>query len=186
MPDQVLDLSRSVFAKTAVGQQEVQTRALKLGPLPRRLLILVDGKRSVSELTGFVAGSDINVLLTELLDKACIEATAVLPASAAPKTPSAEHKSSLETDLVDHFLEKLPDASTRSAKEVEMAKNFMMNTVNTIFQPNTRLTLLESIFACKTVQDVRNVYPKWTDTMNASAIGARRMPEFREKLLQVL
>lgn len=186
MPDPVPDLSRSVFAKTAVGQHEILTRALKLGPIPRRLLILIDGKRNATELAAFVTGSDINPVLTELLDKGCIEASATLPAPAASKATEAERKHSLESELLDHFLDKLPDASTRTAKEVDMARNFMMNTVNTIFQPNTRLTLLEAIMACKTTDQVRSVYPKWAETISSSAIGAKRLPEFREKLLQVL
>ncbi len=186
MPDQVLDLSRSLFAKTAVGQQEIQTRALKLAPVSRRLLILIDGKRSASELAAFVAGSDIAELLHELLDKGCIEVSAVLPPPATPHAPAPEHKTSLESDLVDHFLDKLPLASTRTAKEVDMARNFMMNTVNTIFQPNTRLTLLEAILSCKTTEQIRGIYPKWAETIGSSAIGAKRLPEFREKLMQVL
>ncbi|MCI4441460.1 MAG: hypothetical protein JHC36_09665 [Tibeticola sp.] len=67
-----------------------------------------------------------------------------------------------------------------------MARNFMMNTVNTIFQPNTRLSLLEAIFACKTVEEVRRVYPRWAETIASSTIGAKRLPEFREKLFKVL
>jgi len=80
----------------------------------------------------------------------------------------------------------LPEASSRSAKDVEMARNFMTNTVNTIFQANTRLTLLEAIFACKTAEDARRVYPKWAETIASSSIGAKRLPDFREKLFKVL
>ena len=80
----------------------------------------------------------------------------------------------------------LPDPSERSAKDVEMARNFMMNTVNTVFQPNTRLSLLEAIASCKTAEDTRRVYPRWAETIASSTIGARRLPEFREKLFQVL
>ncbi len=186
MPDSTPDFSRAVFAKTAVGQQEIQTRALKLGPIPRRLLILIDGKRSAAELAGFVAGSNITDLLTELLNKACIEATAVVAAvSPAQPAPHAS-KAGLESALVDHFLGQLPEASSRTAKEVDMAKNFMMNTVKTIFPLYSHLTLQEAIYSCNTVQDVRNVYHHWAETMNSSAIGAKRMPEFREKLLKVL
>ena len=83
-------------------------------------------------------------------------------------------------------MQLLPDPTTRTAKEVDMARHFMMNTVNTIFQANTRLTLLEAIHACKSVEDVRRVYPKWAETIGSSAIGAKRLPEFREKLFKVL
>ena len=183
MFDDITDIDRAIFAKTVTGQQEIQSRALKLGPLPRRLLILIDGKRDGKELAPLVAGHDLASMISHLIEKNCIEhvrggTTPMVPDPiAAP--PAAAKKTPTDTST-------LPPAATRSAKEVEMARNFMTNTVNTVFQPNTRLTLLEAIFACKTVEDVRKVYPKWVETISSSAIGTKRLPEFREKLFKVL
>lgn len=151
----------------------------------RRLLILVDGKRSYQELSTFVAGHDLTALLEELQTKGCVEATALSPVAAIPKAPAANPANPV-APTTTHELAKLPAASTRTAKDVDMARHFMMNTVNTVFQQNTRLTLMEAIFSCKTVEDVRHVYPKWAETMRSSVIGARRLPEFHEKLFQVL
>ena len=50
MPDAKIDLNLSVCAKTALGSLEIQSRALGLLPMARRLLILIDGKRSGKEL----------------------------------------------------------------------------------------------------------------------------------------
>lgn len=189
MSDPLFDPSRALFAKSALGQQEIQSRALGLSPITRRLLILIDGKRNFQELSSFVAGHDLGALLGELQATGCIEVAAVLPVStsvtALPQTlvPNPGDPSAAPAS---HELARLPEASTRSAKEVDMARHFMMNTVNTVFQQNTRLTLMEAIFSCKSVDDVRRVYPRWAETMGASAIGARRLPEFREKLFQVL
>lgn len=183
MTDAATDFEHTIFGKSATGSQEIQSRTLGLSPLLRRLLILIDGKRKFQELTVFVSGNDLATLLGELLEKGCIEAVsvvAVAPAPPAPVTPTAA------LQPVDEYVAKLPPAHTRTPKQVDMARHFMMNTINTVFQQNTRLTLMEAIFGCKTVEDVRRVYPKWADTMNASVIGAKRMPEFREKLFQVL
>lgn len=185
MTDAASELKRTIFAKTAAGSQEIQSRSLGLNPMLRRLLILIDGKRNFQELAALLNGNDLIMLLGELLTKGCIEATSVLPTATAP-APRAPSQPVAEPKSMDDELAKLPPASTRTAKQVDMARHFMMNTVNTVFQQNTRLTLMEAIFACKTVEDVRRVYPKWTDTMNASVIGAKRLPEFREKLFQVL
>src|SRR5665647_2640391 len=85
MPDVAVDLSRVVFAKTAVGQQEIHARALGLGPWQRRLLVLIDSKRTGQELAAFVAGHDVKELLEQLLEKACIEAVApVAPVAPVP------------------------------------------------------------------------------------------------------
>lgn len=186
MSDSMLDSTRCLFTKTAVGQQEIQSRALRLGPMQRRLLILIDGKRNHQELSTFITGHDLTELLEELQAKGCVEATASPPAAAKPEARAANPAAAPAAATPTHELASLPDASTRSAKEVDMARHFMMNTVNIVFQQNTRLTLMEAIFACKTVEDVRRVYPKWVETMSASVIGARRLPEFREKLFQVL
>lgn len=41
MTDVSLDPSAATFAKTAIGQPEIQTRSLGLTPLTRRVLVLV-------------------------------------------------------------------------------------------------------------------------------------------------
>lgn len=176
-----LDLIRAVFAKTALGQQEIQSRALGLGPLPRRLLVLVDGKRSGQELAVFAAGQDIEALLTQLMENGCIEAQAPIEAMAAPEAAAAATLPAPGAGVA-----KLPPAESRSPKDIEMARNFMTNTTNTVFAQNTRLTLLEALLACKTSQDLRRVYPSWAETMSSSLIGSKRLPEFREKLFKVL
>lgn len=185
MSNSTPEVSRTLFAKSALGQQEIQSRSLGLSPLARRLLILIDGKRSFQDLGAFVTGQDLTNMLSELLSKGCIEAAAVQPATVAPTSSLASPVAQAEKPA-SNDLASLPDASTRTAKQADMARNFMMNTVNTVFQQNTRLTLMEAIFACKTTEDVRRVYPKWVETMQGSALGTKRLPEFREKLFQVL
>ena len=53
MPD-TSDLSSAVFAKTEMGQQEIQTRSLGLSPLVHRILVLADGKKNGGELANAV------------------------------------------------------------------------------------------------------------------------------------
>jgi len=188
MPHDNIDFLSAVFAKTAIGQHEVSTRALGLSPLARRLLILVDGKRSGQELAEFVAGHPVVDLLGELLTRQCIEVvgTAAAPVKAATPDKTASASASASVTTPEAALAALPPAESRSAQDLEMARNFMTNTVNTIFQPNTRLTLLKAIVACKTSAEAREVYPRWAETMAASTIGARRLPEFHDKLFKVL
>jgi hypothetical protein len=67
-----------------------------------------------------------------------------------------------------------------------MARNFMTNTINTMFGQNMRLTLIEAIFTARTADDLRRVYPVWAETMASIGVGAKRQPELRLKLFQVL
>lgn len=183
--DVSLDLTNTTFSKTAAGLHEIQTRALGLPPMARRLLVLVDGKRSGQELGAFVAGHDVAELLDQLLAQGCIDARASEPsaisATSAPAKPAAPTPPDDAAQLAG-----LPLAASRSAKDVEMARNFMTNTINTMFGQNMRLTLIESIFKCRSAEELRQVYPLWAGTMASIGIGAKRLPELRQKLFQVL
>lgn len=184
MSEAKINLIYAVYSKTALGIQEVQSRNLGLSPLERRLLILIDGKRNGQELAVFVEGHNPGALLRQLLDHGCIDAVMV---DKSPKPRASAEKSSTAVDLsAEAALAKLPDASTRTAKDVEMARNFMMNTINAVFQQNTRLTLMTHISDSRSAEDVRNIYPKWAENMRASVEGAKRLPEFHEKLFAVL
>ena len=188
--DSPLDLERCVFAKTPVGVEEISTKKVGIGPMLRRLLILVDGKRSHSELTTLLTGQDVASLLRQLLEHGLVAAVAQPPQAPprpTPKTaPQAPANAAADAADQDPFLARLPPAETRTAKEVEMAKNFMMNTINTVFQPYTRLTLLEAITRCTNATQTRAVYLQWVQTLQSSLIGAKRLPEFQAKLAQVL
>jgi hypothetical protein len=62
-----------VYRKTSDGQDEISTRARRLPPRQRSLLILIDGKRSDSDLHAMVPGAE--ALLAELLAAGLIEQT---------------------------------------------------------------------------------------------------------------
>lgn len=190
MPE-TIDLSTTVFAKTAVGQAEIQSRTLGLSLLVRRALVLVDGKRSGAELSVFLVGKgDVDVVLAELLERGCIEPVGrVGKAAAAVASPApAEPPDPAETAPADEALAipGLPPADSRSAKENEMARNFMINSINSIIGQNMRVTLVTDIFHAKGTDGLRKVFRAWEASMADHGIGARRLPELREKLFKVL
>ncbi len=193
MPE-TIDLNQAVFGKTALGQQEIQSRSLNLSPLVRRVLVLVDGKRSGAELSVFLVGKgDIEAVLAQLLDIGCIEVLASpgrpARAAAAPASPArtdASDAASAGPASVPAPLDGLPPAESRSAKDNEMARNFMINSVNGIIGQHTRLSLVESIFHAQGTEGLRSVYPAWVATMRDHAVASRRLPELKEKLFKVL
>lgn len=73
----------SLFRKTAKGQTEIETRAHRLTPRLRALLILVDGKRDTAALGGLVQQAED--LLAELLAQGFVKA---LPEAVAPPPPA--------------------------------------------------------------------------------------------------
>lgn len=175
MPE-VIDLFSASFVKTEIGQHEIQTRSRGLAPLVRRLLVLIDGKKTGRELAVFAAGADVEPLLQELLENGCVEAR--VKARPVEATPEAAAPSS--------GVAGLPDAATRSPGENEMARNFMVNTVNTIFGQQHRLTLIETISRANGTDELRLAYLSWVQAMEESRVGAKRLPELQEKLFKVL
>jgi hypothetical protein len=80
----------TIFRKTSKGAAEIETRALKLLPRFRSLLILVDGKRSDADLAQLVPGPAGQEALQALLAAGLIEAigTTADTRSAAPAPPT--------------------------------------------------------------------------------------------------
>lgn len=182
-----------IYAKTPAAEAEIKSRDLKLAPRLRSTLILVDGKRASS---GYVAllGADIQAVLAQLQDLGLIHAVdnAASPSPVAAPVVAVEGAAqppaaggTMAGDIAAD-LQRLPAAATRSAKDVEMSRHFMTNTVNLIFGQNMRLTLVRSIFDCRSAEDLRGVYPRWFQAMADDRSGAKRLAEWRGKLSATL
>ena len=74
-----------IYAKTAQGQHEIETRERRLPPRLRSALILVDGKRNEDELAKLIQNADET--LRALLD---LEMIAVVAGRAAKEVRTAE------------------------------------------------------------------------------------------------
>ena len=81
----------TIYRKTAKGVQEIETRALKLAPRFRSLLILVDGRRSDDELIRMVPTAG-DQALAALAEGGFIEAIGMTadtePAARTASTPA--------------------------------------------------------------------------------------------------
>lgn len=64
--------SELVYRKTEAGSAEIIGRTLELTPAERRLLILIDGTRSVADLRPFVRQGDLKEALARLITKGLI------------------------------------------------------------------------------------------------------------------
>jgi hypothetical protein len=184
MPD-TLDLASAVFTKTEIGQQEIQSRSLGLPPLVRRILVLADGKKTGGELAVFLPNADdMHSVLEQLLSLDCLRAEA---GSKAPSRPAAV---AVEADAIHAApsgdIPGLPPAEMRSAKDNEMARNFMINSINAIIGQQMRISLITDIAGAKTTEDLRVVYRAWEASMADHGMGKKRLPELNEKLFKVL
>lgn len=183
MPD-TLSLSSAVFTKTEIGQQEIQTRSLGLSPLVRRILVLADGKKRGRELAAFLPSADgIHAVLEELLSLGCLRAE---DGNQAASQPAAEANNESSSEAFFANTSGLPAAEMRSARDNEMARNFMINSINSIIGQQMRISLITDIAGAKGTEGLRSVYLAWQASMADHTMGKRRLPELTEKLFKVL
>ncbi len=172
-----------VFAKTAAGQKEIQDRSIGLTLLQRRLLLLMNGQRRLSELSELMPGQDLQPLLQTLQEKACVEQVS----SPLRRTANAESTTDGKaSSAAANSMSGLPPADQRTTAQNEMARNFMINTINTVFGQYTRLTLIETISHANGTDGLRQAYFMWSSALEENRVGAKRLPDFQSQLFKVL
>jgi hypothetical protein len=109
------------------------------------------------------------------------------PAVIAPQENGGDQaQAGPASEDVGQALNGLPAASTRSLKDNDMARNFMINSINAIIGQNMRISLIHDIFHADSTEKLREVYFAWESSMANTTMGAKRLPELRVKLFKVL
>lgn len=84
------DQHSAIFFKTAKALEELSDRRHGLRAKARQLLVLLDGKRTVSDLASLIAQQDLPILIEELQREGFIsqtQATTPVPTQAEPISP---------------------------------------------------------------------------------------------------
>lgn len=166
-----------VFAKTRKGQEEITAKAGGLSPRVRRALIFVDGKRSVDELRGMLQSDDLQHTLGMLEEDGYIEmvgvaeGTRVVAAPAPPLTGVAAFRA-------------LPMVT--DPMRLQMARNFMTNTLNAFVGSLGASSLLDRIEQADSHEALRAAYDEWYHAIVISRNGKREAETLRAKLLEVI
>lgn len=166
-----------VFAKTPKGQDEVATRSGGLSPRVRRVLIFVDGKRTVDDLRGMLQSDDLQHTLGMLEEEGYIE---FFDISGVPPAAPACQKA---LPSITAFSE-LP--ATPDPLRLQQARNFMVNTLNAFVGPLGMTSLLDRLEVANSHADLRALYDEWYHAMVMSRDGKREAEGLRAKLLQVI
>lgn len=167
-----------VFAKTPKGQAEIATKAGGLTPRQRRVLIMVDGKRTVAELREMLLADDLQHTLGLLEESGHIEMSAVRDPVGVDHPPPKEGLPSITA------FRPLPEKS--STPELEMARNFIMNSLRTFCGPYGHLDIVEAAFAAHNHETLRTQFAPWFHAIVATSSGRRRAEELRSQLLKVI
>lgn len=167
-----------VFAKTQKGQEEMEHRGGGLTPRVRRVLIFVDGKRSVDDLRAMVASDDLTHTLGMLEEEGFIEAVATR--DKIGQTTAASAGQALPS------ITAFRDLSETDAMSLAKARNFMNNTINVFAGSVGTSTLIDHIQNAQSHEQLRALFDDWYYAIVSSRDGRREAEGLRGKLLEVI
>lgn len=170
-----------VFAKTQKGHEEITTKAGGLTPRQRRVLIFVDGKRTVDELRGMLQADDLQHTLGMLEEDGYIAVGAVTATSGKASSAAAAPAAPLPSVTAFSELPSSPDPV-----RLQQARNFMVNTLNTFVGSLGASSLLNRIDEAQGHEGLRALFDEWYHAMVMSREGRREAEGLRSKLLLVI
>ncbi len=166
-----------IFVKTPKGAKEIETR---IGDMPlrvRRILILVDGKHTVDDISALALADDLTQTLELLEENGYIELIR-LTEDAMPPLAHGEEPPPILT------FREIP--ATPNAKEMEMAKHFIMNTLKTFCGPMSHLSIVKAASAATTHEELRASFAPWYEAIIETSSGRSRAEELSAMLLKVI
>lgn len=170
-------MSDAIFRKTEKGQEEIKTRSAGLNPRQRRILILIDGQKSVSQLRELAATDDLTHVLSTREELGLIELVGTVDETGATQS----------VDRIESITAFRPLPDPPNPKELEMARNFMINTLRTFSAtPIDHLSLIEDIAAAPDHEVLRALFGRWYQAIVETTQGRARAEQLRLDLLKVL
>lgn len=168
-----------IFAKTAKGQEEIDKRTAGLSPRVRRVLIFIDGTRTVDDLRNMVAADDLTHTLGMLEEDGFIEMKSAQTGKA--NAPVAAAPSGLPGITSFRTLHEW-DAPENLAK----ARNFMTNTLNVFVGSLGASSLIDRLQKANDHKDLRELFDEWYHAIVVTRDGRREAEALRSRLLEVI
>jgi hypothetical protein len=158
-----------VFAKTPQGQDEVVNKSGGLTPRVRRVLIMIDGKKTVDDLRAMLQADDLQHTLG-MLEETGLIIMAGAPQSAPQPAVTAFSELPMSTDPI----------------RLQQARNFMTNTLKVFVGALGTSSLLDRIESADSHAALRSYYDEWYLAIVTSREGRREAESLRSKLLAVI
>lgn len=156
----------TIYFKTPQGVGEIANRSGAVGQRARRLLILIDGQRSRDELHALAGDPDIDGTLAQLSDAGFIVAAAEQADSVSPAKASVQVQA--------------------QSKDLEKARNFMINTLRAYHGPYSKLDLVKRIGASQQRAELEVLSEEWRSSIAENRAGLKRIDELMGLLRAVM
>ncbi len=182
-----------VFVKTAKGREEVDTKAGGLAPAMRRVLIYINGSRTINELRQLPRIENIESVLQALQQQGYIEpesqaAHDTVKAAQAAALPVVSSAAQLSRQVTNsHYgVAFRPLPWRRDPTQLQMTRNFMINTLNVFVGSFAVTALTKRLQDANEHNDLRNLFDEWYEAINTTREGRREADKLRSKLLEII
>lgn len=188
----------AVFIKTPKGRDEIDSKTGGLSLIMRRVLIFLDGKRTVRELKALPKIDDVEQIINNLEKQGYIQLISgeSVPLQTVPT--SANHTTNpllanrTDNKTIPAFIPPARNGNFRplparlDATQLKMAKNFMTNTLNAFVGTFGSSALISRIERCDDHESLRGIYDDWLNAIMNTKQGKKDAENLKAKLLEVL
>jgi hypothetical protein len=166
-----------IYVKTKKGLAEIEQHKNELTLRIRRVLIQIDGKRSVKEINAVGQADDLGAVIAKLERDGFI--SFLEESDNGPIAANIEEGQPLKFTFRNIPIPHNP-------KDIEMAKNFMVNTIQNFCGPWAHISVVTAISAANTHEDLRKHFVPWFEAIDGTREGRRQAQELTTSLLKVL
>ncbi|MBS1143252.1 MAG: hypothetical protein H6R14_658 [Proteobacteria bacterium] len=166
-----------VFAKTPKGHDEITSKAGGLTPRVRRVLIFIDGKRTVDDLRSMLQSDDLQHTLGMLEEEGYIEVSSLIDTTG---------KRGAAPGALPSITAFSPLPAEHDPVRLQKARNFMSNTLNAFVGALGNTSLLDRIEQASGHDELRALFDEWYHAIVMSREGKREAEGLRAKLLAVI
>jgi predicted dinucleotide-utilizing enzyme len=161
-----------IYAKTPKGVAEVAARTAQLPMTSRRVLIMMDGKRTLDELAVLVKPGEIDAIVTQLESAGLAQKANEAAAPADGRGVEPEPPATVATTVIDE--------RELSPITLEEAKRRAVRELNERLGPEAEVIALR-IEACRTIEEFRERVRE-AERFVATALGAAGAQDYLRAL----
>ncbi len=171
-------LAQTVFSKTDVGVEEITVAHGELTPKQRRVLIMIDGHRSVGDLAPMLKDGEIDGIISLLLERGLIS---VLGTVVGSKDMRGATKLVSANDSLMRVTGVQPIVTVNEAAAIAPIRIAAVKVLQQFLGP-TSDDMCIRIELCKTLNELHEVINRVADVL-ASTGGRKAQEAFREQVL---
>lgn len=173
----------TVFFKTEKGDQEINQRRGELSLRDRRILMLVNGVRTLEEIAQLARTARVENY-TDILDT--LLADGFVTYRGAPGSQPVSRPAAPPAESGGPPAPSTQAGDPGSARQLSETQEFMLNSLKAYTNPRRVMALSRSIAAVRSDGELRDLMDPWHEAISDSPQGIFHADDLRVKLLEKL